>query len=282
MAVDVVSDPAETRGFLGENFDPEAGLQYLNARYYDPEAGLFLQSDWLDPTEPGVGTNRYAYCSNDPIGCYDPNGNQGNVEQGINEVYLALEEVFERVTAKETYTWDRFNKALNAAIPGADASGRTWDALIEGNVVAGGRASVEMVVEVALAVVGRGALPQTSRKMMGHNSSSVTGTVWDDISATAKALPNPEIPATFMLKSSGNMFYVNSNPTKHMANYLQRSANQINDQHLLASFAGAIGKVASSGTIKHRQKYNVNGWEIMFNQRANDQLPVIYYALYRP
>ena len=25
----------ETKGFIGERFDADAGLQYLNARYYD-------------------------------------------------------------------------------------------------------------------------------------------------------------------------------------------------------------------------------------------------------
>ncbi|WP_375374122.1 RHS repeat-associated core domain-containing protein [Ensifer sp. ENS12] len=27
------------RGYIGERFDPETGLQYLNARYYDPKFG---------------------------------------------------------------------------------------------------------------------------------------------------------------------------------------------------------------------------------------------------
>jgi len=54
--------------------DPERGLLYLNARYYDPEIGRFLSPDWWDPTEPGVGTNRYAYAGNNPIGSSDPTG----------------------------------------------------------------------------------------------------------------------------------------------------------------------------------------------------------------
>lgn len=35
---------------------------------------MFIQADWLDPTEPGVGTNRYAYSANDPVNGLDQAG----------------------------------------------------------------------------------------------------------------------------------------------------------------------------------------------------------------
>ncbi len=65
----------ESKGWIGERFDADAGLQYLNARYYDPELGMFLQPDWFEVTKAGVGTNRYAYCTSNPINCLDPSGN---------------------------------------------------------------------------------------------------------------------------------------------------------------------------------------------------------------
>ncbi|HHJ19944.1 MAG TPA: hypothetical protein ENJ84_09030 [Gammaproteobacteria bacterium] len=77
-AVEFVTDPAavpETKGFIGERFDPNAGLQYLNARYYDPKLGMFIQPDWFEVTMAGVGTNRYAYVGNNPINISDPKGN---------------------------------------------------------------------------------------------------------------------------------------------------------------------------------------------------------------
>ena len=64
----------ETKGFIGERFDEAAGLQYLNARYYDPRLGMFLQPDWWEVTKEGVGTNRYAYAFNDPVNGRDPGG----------------------------------------------------------------------------------------------------------------------------------------------------------------------------------------------------------------
>lgn len=60
----------------GERFDADAGLQYLNAQYYDPKLGMFLQPDWFEVTMAGVGTNRYAYSFNDPVNLKDPNGNE--------------------------------------------------------------------------------------------------------------------------------------------------------------------------------------------------------------
>ena len=61
--------------FIHERFYAEAELMYLNARYYDPTLGLFLQPDWFEVTKQGVGTNRYAYSANDPVNAMDPSGN---------------------------------------------------------------------------------------------------------------------------------------------------------------------------------------------------------------
>jgi RHS repeat-associated protein len=68
-------DGAVSKRWTRERYDAEAGLQYLNARYYDPELAMFIQPDWWEVTEPGVGTNRYAYAVGDPVNMSDANGN---------------------------------------------------------------------------------------------------------------------------------------------------------------------------------------------------------------
>jgi RHS repeat-associated protein len=71
----------ETKGWIGERFDADAGLQYLNARYYDPELSLFLQPDWFEVTKAGVGNNRFSYSFNDPVNKADPTGNEATKDK---------------------------------------------------------------------------------------------------------------------------------------------------------------------------------------------------------
>jgi RHS repeat-associated protein len=44
------------KGYIGERFDAETGLLYLNARYMNPLWGRFISPDDWDPTLAGVGT----------------------------------------------------------------------------------------------------------------------------------------------------------------------------------------------------------------------------------
>ncbi len=86
----------ESKGFIGERYDADAGLQYLNARYYDPALGLFIQPDWFEVTMRGVGTNRYMYSGGDPVNGSDPGGNVtynpgGSTSTGLNNQGLPNE-----------------------------------------------------------------------------------------------------------------------------------------------------------------------------------------------
>ncbi|WP_259779844.1 hypothetical protein [Aestuariispira ectoiniformans] len=125
-------------------------------------------------------------------------------------------------------------------------------------------------------------IPSGNAGVSTSTHSELTETVWDNVTATANNLPNTHIPATFRLKSGDMEFYVNSNATKHMGEYLQNSANPLNDQTLLRSFSSVVDRIASNGSIQFGKMYNIDGWEIIFSQRDGDLLPVVKHALYRP
>ena len=74
----VTVDLAELNAFTyrGYYYDKESGLYYLINRYYDPTTGRFISPDdvgYLD-FESFFGTNRYAYCLDDPVNESDPDG----------------------------------------------------------------------------------------------------------------------------------------------------------------------------------------------------------------
>jgi RHS repeat-associated protein len=57
--------------YTGRDYDPETGLRFYRARYYDPSVGRFLNED---PAGFGGGINVYAYVKNDPADFTDPTG----------------------------------------------------------------------------------------------------------------------------------------------------------------------------------------------------------------
>jgi RHS repeat-associated protein len=75
QAVASMSGAPDGPGYTGHVNDPETGLVYMQARYYDPAVGRFLSAD---PKAPASGNafnfNRYAYANNNPIKNLDPNG----------------------------------------------------------------------------------------------------------------------------------------------------------------------------------------------------------------
>jgi RHS repeat-associated protein len=59
------------RGFTGQHADATTGLDYYNARYYDPAVGQFASADTVFD-----GLNRYAYVGGNPETKVDPTGHK--------------------------------------------------------------------------------------------------------------------------------------------------------------------------------------------------------------
>jgi RHS repeat-associated protein len=68
----------EKHRFTGQEEDPETGLYYYHARYYNPVLGRFISAD---PIVPSLGNpqtlNRYSYVENNPVNLIDPTGHAG-------------------------------------------------------------------------------------------------------------------------------------------------------------------------------------------------------------
>lgn len=61
--------------FTGSVTDKSSGLQYMNARFYNPSTGRFLSQDTYsgNPYEPWT-QHLYSYCGNNPVNMVDPTG----------------------------------------------------------------------------------------------------------------------------------------------------------------------------------------------------------------
>lgn len=72
-------DGAETTGsigFAGKLHDPDIGLSYFGARWYDPVTGRFMGVDPADFYQENIHSfNRYTYANNNPYAYVDPDGN---------------------------------------------------------------------------------------------------------------------------------------------------------------------------------------------------------------
>jgi RHS repeat-associated protein len=77
--------------YAGYRYDSETGLYYVNARYYNPNLGRFLQTD---PIGMSGGTNLYAYVGNDPINLFDPTGHGASICQDGNNITINLSTYF--------------------------------------------------------------------------------------------------------------------------------------------------------------------------------------------
>jgi RHS repeat-associated core domain len=74
-AVASLGSPPNGPGYTGHVNDPETGLVYMQARYYNPAVGRFLSTDPMGASAGDLfGLNRYAYVNNNPIGNTDPTG----------------------------------------------------------------------------------------------------------------------------------------------------------------------------------------------------------------
>ena len=70
--------------YRGEQYDPDLGLYYLRARYYNPLTGRFMSRDPYDgSTILPVTLHKYLYASGDAVDRIDPRGRADLFEYAI-------------------------------------------------------------------------------------------------------------------------------------------------------------------------------------------------------
>lgn len=70
----VLGSPIGGPGYTGHVNDPDSGLVYMLARYYDPVVGRFLSIDPSNVQVAGDNFNRYEYAGSNPARFTDSNG----------------------------------------------------------------------------------------------------------------------------------------------------------------------------------------------------------------
>ena len=73
-----IPDTVNYYGYNGESSNLATGLQYLRARYYNPQTGNFITEDtYAGQISNPLTLNRYDYVSNNPVNYVDPSGHFG-------------------------------------------------------------------------------------------------------------------------------------------------------------------------------------------------------------
>ena len=108
--------------FTGSVRDLGSGLQYMNARYYDPATGRFVSQDTYTGTPYAPWTQHlYSYCGNNPVNMVDPTGHMpikpiAVCDGGTTNV------VPEPSGSEENVSW--WNKAVNWV---SNAASDAWE-----------------------------------------------------------------------------------------------------------------------------------------------------------
>ena len=104
-------------GFTGHIRDKATGLNYMQARYYDPVTGRFLSVDpvtFLETRDPRY-FNRYSYTANNPINLVDPTGERFGIRIDTDKLEKAAGRLASNIGAAQRDP-DAFKKGVGKGI----------------------------------------------------------------------------------------------------------------------------------------------------------------------
>jgi RHS repeat-associated protein len=177
--------------YTGREYDPETGLYYYRARYYDAHSGRFLQED------PVQSINAYSYVYNNPLNLRDPYGLYAGIDDAVFAGGGALIGVAgQGIADLITWNFSGWESYTGAAVGGALAGETllyTANPVLAG-AVAGGASNVT-----------RQRLRMFSGKQCKFDIESL---LWDTgVGAALGFIPGPKVPGITSGKGNFNFIF---------------------------------------------------------------------------
>jgi RHS repeat-associated protein len=193
--------------FTGKELDPETGLYYFGARYYDPVVsvwvsvdpiiGLYLNGDINSGVYNPKNLGLYTYVHHNPATITDPNGEFGIVGAAIGAFAgVAIQGAIDLYNGELSSAGAYAGAALGGAVTGATAglgSGLTAGIVAVGSGAAGGATSAlsQAVVDgqdITAESVAEGAAFGAAGGALGAGAGKIVKTGLDKLSPHAKGL----------------------------------------------------------------------------------------------
>ena len=130
-------NPFRYRGYY---YDTETGFYYLNSRYYDPQAGRFLNADSIVAgiSDELSGYNLFVYCFNNPVNMSDYDGNWPDwLKKAVKSVATYIDNIVTKVQNSLEGVNMTYSKGVSGSFSpeGVVVNGQAgWSADTSGNI----------------------------------------------------------------------------------------------------------------------------------------------------
>ena len=109
-----------SKGYTGQRQDSGSGLDYYNARYYDPTLGQFTSADTVQ------GPNRFGYVGGNPETATDPTGQMTVGTDGVGGDIIVYQEPSPRPNTRAAYEAHFWSDSGDGSGTFNDYKDKTW------------------------------------------------------------------------------------------------------------------------------------------------------------